>query len=140
MSDVRVLIVPLVGWLLAQTIKYALQLRKDGFQIRDLYTSGGFPSSHTTSTVALACYIGATDGWTSHIFALAAIFAAIVMYDSFGVRRAVGQHSKILQELVQKEKVGVRQANGRTSRGHTPMEVLGGFMLGIAIGLAFGIF
>lgn len=140
MSDIRVLIVPTVGWLLAQTIKYTLQLRKDGFQMNDLYISGGFPSSHTCSTVALASYIGATDGWTSHIFAVAALFTAVVMYDSLGVRRAVGEHEKVIDELVEKKKVSAKPYKVRNAKGHTPMEVFGGMALGLAIGLAFGIF
>ena len=140
MTSVRVLLAPTVGWLLAQSVKYILRLRKDGFQIKDFYTSGGFPSSHTCSTVALATYIGATDGWTSHIFGLAALFCAVVMYDAIGVRRAVGEHAEILKELVNKSGTKQKPAHIRTSLGHSPVEVFGGVVLGALVGLAFAAF
>lgn len=139
MSSWRVLAAPALGWLLAQGLKYAINLRKDGLQLRDLYASGGFPSSHTASTVALAAYIGATDGWTSHIFAIAAVFAAVVMYDAVGVRRAVGEHSKLLRDLAAQKKVNYRVRGLHTALGHSPVEVLGGLALGTVIGLILAV-
>lgn len=135
MSSRYVLITPIIGWVAAQGLKYIINLRKDGLQFRDLYSSGGFPSSHTTSTVALATYLGAIDGWTSHIFGLAAMFTAVVMYDAIGVRRAVGEHARLLQELAIQKKVNYKVRGMHTALGHSPFEVFGGLVLGIAIGL-----
>ncbi len=139
MDNWRVFGAPALGWLLAQGMKYVINLRKDGLQLQDLYASGGFPSSHTASTVALSVYIGATDGWTSHIFVLSALFAAIVMYDAFGVRRAVGEHTRILQDLAQQKKVKYRVRGQSTAVGHSPVEVLGGLLLGAVVGLVIAI-
>lgn len=134
-----ILLVPAVGWIVAQILKYVLETHKDGFQIRDFYSSGGFPSSHASSTVALASFIGATSGWSSSIFALASLMAAVVMYDSLGVRRTVQEHTKILQRLSEKEKLSFTVRNATTGRGHTPKEVLGGLVVGLAVGLSFAI-
>lgn len=136
MSSKYVLITPLIGWVAAQGLKYIINLRKDGLQMKDLYASGGFPSSHTTSTVALATYLGATDGWTSHVFGLAAMFTAVVMYDAIGVRRAVGEHARLLRELAAQKKVDYKVRGMHTALGHTPLEVFGGLVLGVVIGLA----
>ncbi|NDE68185.1 divergent PAP2 family protein [bacterium] len=105
--------------------------------MRDLYTSGGFPSSHASSTVSLATYIGLVDGWSSSIFAVAALMSAVVMYDSLGVRRTVQEHTRILQSLSDKEKLDINIRNTSTGRGHTPKEVLGGLVVGILVGLVF---
>ncbi len=137
MGGWNVLAVPTIAWFVAQAIKYGLRLRNNGFQIGDLYTSGGFPSSHTASTVALASFIGATDGWTSHIFAVAAMFTAVVMYDAVGVRRIVGEHTDILKELSKKHGNQIRVRNQRTGHGHTPLEVIGGVLVGSIVGLLF---
>lgn len=135
MKNWYVFLAPALGWFVAQGLKYIINLRKDGIQIKDLYSSGGFPSSHTASTVALATYIGATDGWTSHIFGLAAIFTAVVMYDAIGVRRAVGEHARLLHELAVQKKVDYKVRGMHTALGHSPVEVFGGLVLGVAIGL-----
>lgn len=139
MSSFRLLLAPTTGWILAQIIKYALDLRKDGIQLKDFYSSGGFPSSHTASTVALATYLGVVNGWTSDIFAVSAMLAAIVMYDSLGVRRAVGEHTNLLIELSKKNKLSSSLKNAKTGRGHTPFEVLGGLVLGVSIGVALAL-
>lgn len=134
MNSIYVLAVPAVGWIVAQLLKYIFELHKDGFQFKDLYSSGGFPSSHASSTVSLATYIGATSGWDSNIFALAVLMAAVVMYDSLGVRRTVQEHTKMLQKLSEKDKLPFTVRNASTGRGHTPKEVLGGLMVGIVVG------
>ena len=135
-NDVRILAVPVAGWVAAQMLKYLFELRKDGFQFRDLYSSGGFPSSHASSTVSLATFLGITNGWGSHIFALAALTAAVVMYDSLGVRRTVQEHTRILQRFAREEKLSVPVRNASTGRGHTPKEVFGGFVVGALVGIA----
>ena len=137
MNDIRILLVPAAGWIVAQLLKYLFELHKDGFQIKDLYTSGGFPSSHASSTVSLATYIGLINGWGSSIFALAALMAAVVMYDSLGVRRTVQEHTRILQSLSEKDKLSIKIRNASTGRGHTPKEVLGGLVTGVMVGLVF---
>jgi acid phosphatase family membrane protein YuiD len=60
--------------------------------------------------------------------------AAVVMYDSLGVRRTVEEHTKILQELSQKERLDLKIKNTRTGKGHTPKEVFGGLIVGLAVG------
>ena len=135
----QILLVPVIGWISAQAIKYLTDLHKDGFQIKDVYTSGGFPSSHTSSTVSLTVYIGLTVGWDQAIFAVSALLAAIVMYDSLGVRRTVQEHTQILKEISEKNKILYDTRISRTGKGHSPKEVFGGLVLGAAVGILFAI-
>jgi uncharacterized protein len=128
------LLTPLLSWMLAQGVKFVLTLRKDGLQIRDLYASGGFPSSHASLTVSLATIIGLRLGFSSAAFAIAASFAGVVMYDAMGVRRTTGQQTSALKELSHHTNHKLKTAIGR-AKGHTPLEVIGGITCGILVAL-----
>lgn len=131
------LIAIMVAWIVAQGLKYVLvALKNRNFDhIRQLYLSGNMPSAHSASTVALATVVGARDGLDSAIFAVAALFAAIVMYDAIMVRRSVGEQGLALQELVRAAAKNKRVAIPRAAKGHTPLEVVVGAALGVAIGV-----
>lgn len=128
------LIAIVLGWVTAQGLKYvfAVVRTRKLRQLRQLYLSGNMPSSHSATVVALATVIGFTDGVNSAIFALAALFAAIVMYDAMMVRRSSGEQGLAIQELIKSLKSNVRLP--RAAKGHTPLEVLAGAVLGIIIG------
>jgi acid phosphatase family membrane protein YuiD len=59
-----------------------------------MFASGGMPSSHSSTVVALAVVTGFQECFSSSLFALDAIFATIIMYDATGVRQAVGVQAK----------------------------------------------
>jgi acid phosphatase family membrane protein YuiD len=76
-------------------------------------------------------------GLDSAIFALAAVFAFIVMFDAQGVRRASGRQAKILNEILDdiywKKKMDDKKV--MEFLGHTPVEVFAGAALGIVVSL-----
>ena len=86
------------GWIVAQIIKVftgVFKLRK--FSITGLlFGNGGMPSSHSASVTALAISCGLCYGFDSGFFAVAMMFAIIVMGDAAGVRRETGEQAKIL--------------------------------------------
>lgn len=130
------LIAILLAWVVAQGLKYILvALKNRNFDhIRQLYLSGNMPSAHSASTVALATIVGLREGSDSAIFAVAALFAAIVMYDAIMVRRSVGEQGIAIQTLIELAK-NKALVIPRSARGHTPLEVLVGALLGVLIGL-----
>lgn len=130
------LIAILTAWIVAQGLKYILvALKNRNFDhIRQLYLSGNMPSAHSASAVALASLVGLRDGTESAVFAVAALFAAIVMYDAIMVRRSVGEQGIAIHTLIKLAK-NKALTIPRAARGHTPLEVLVGALLGIAIGL-----
>ena len=134
MQKYQYLIAPLLGWVVAQSIKFGLSLRKDGLQWGDAVQSGGMPSSHTALTVALATVVGATEGFTSVLFAITATFAAIVIYDAMGVRKTTGEQTAAIVELAKSGKHNLRTKIGN-ARGHTVVEVLAGALVGVVVGL-----
>jgi acid phosphatase family membrane protein YuiD len=125
----------IAGWLIAQGLKYIIVALKTRHfdHLRQLYLSGNMPSAHSTSVMALATVIGFIDGVGSGLFSLAALFAAIVMYDAMMVRRSSGEQGKALQDLIQELKSGVPLP--RAAKGHSPLEVLAGAILGGLIGM-----
>ncbi len=78
-----------------------------------------------------------TVGIESIYFAIAAVLAVIVMYDSAGVRQSVGQHSVVLNRIVKEFKFKASktemQQNFREFVGHTRFQVFIGAVLGIVI-------
>jgi uncharacterized protein len=138
--DNRVLVVALAAWLLAQTLKLLIYVwRERRINLRYLASSGGMPSSHSALVTALATGIGVTTGLRSPTFALAVIFAAIVMYDAAGVRQAASAQARILNRMLDEIFVEQRFNEKRLREliGHTPVEVFVGSALGLAIGLLF---
>jgi len=129
------LIAIIVTWPIAQGAKYiALSLKHRRFNhIRQLYLSGNMPSAHSATVMALTVVVALRDGIDSGIFAVAALFAAIVMYDAMMVRRSSGEQGLAIQALIKERKSIV--ALPRAAKGHTPAEVVGGAVLGAVVGL-----
>ena len=123
-----------LGWIVAQGIKYIITSIKDGTPsgLRHLYLSGNMPSAHTATVIALLTLIGFLDGVGSGLFALATLFATIVMYDAVMVRRSSGEQGRAIQQLIKEQ--GSKVKLPRAAKGHEPLEVLVGALLGVLIG------
>lgn len=133
-----ILISALTAWLIAQVLKVAVNLiliKKVSLHL--MGSSGGFPSSHSATVSALALGIGKYYGWDSPIFAVSAVFGMIVLYDAAGVRRAAGKQAEVLNQLIERLYHGPDPAQEKLKEliGHTPLEVFGGVMVGIIVGL-----
>lgn len=124
-----------VAWIVAQGAKYVVTAIKSGTvrNLRQLYLSGNMPSAHSASVVALLTVIGSLDGVDTAVFAVAALFAAIVMYDAVMVRRSSGEQGAALKELLKEQKSSVPIP--RVAKGHTPIEVAAGALLGLVVGM-----
>jgi uncharacterized protein len=135
--DNRVLLVALVACLIAQALKLVTELVKNRkLNIRVLVATGGMPSAHSTLVTALAAGVGQTIGWGSPEFALAVVFAIIVMYDAAGVRQAAGKQARILNQIIDDlfhEKPEYTGDRLKELLGHTPIQVIAGSALGITI-------
>ena len=111
--------------------------RQRRLNLRVLAETGGMPSSHTAIVMGLTTALGRIHGLSSPVFAIALIFSFVVMYDAAGVRRAAGRQAAILNRLVEDlvSMRGTREERLLELLGHTPLEVLVGAGLGIAVGL-----
>jgi acid phosphatase family membrane protein YuiD len=132
----KVLIAGLIAWAVAQVIKIPLDyLRTRRWNWALLLTTGGMPSSHSSLMTATTLAIGLYNGFDSPIFALGVVITMIVTYDAAGVRQQAGIHAQrinvIMAELLKGHPVNERDL--REVLGHTPLEVVGGILLGLAI-------
>ena len=84
------LMAAVISWFLARFTKVVFKLVKTGeFDFAMFFASGVMPSSHASTVTAFASGVAVVEGVESSMFAIAAIFAIIVMYDASGVRLAV---------------------------------------------------
>jgi hypothetical protein len=134
----KIFMTALSAWVIAQMIKVSIGvMRQKKFDFRWLVGTGGMPSSHAAGASCLATAIGLEYGFNSVYFALAASFAIVVMFDAQGVRRASGRQARILNKITEDIYWQGRLQEGRLREliGHTPVEVIIGFLLGVVIAL-----
>lgn len=138
--DFKYLYVPILMWFGIQTFKviYDLVTTKK-FNFKRILGAGGMPSSHSAVVTSLATLVGKNEGITSPIFAVAVIFAFVVMYDAAGVRRAAGKQAKLLNKLVETPGLSGVQVGEKLVEvlGHTPTQVIVGAAIGVIAGLIF---
>ncbi len=133
-----VLWIAIACWLAAQVLKVIIySLHHHKLTIERLFGAGGMPSSHTSTVCGLTVGVARIYGLGSPLFTLSLVMACIVMYDATGVRRAAGEHAKLLNQLLfsDPDKMTPSQKALKEFLGHTPLEVLGGAILGIVLGL-----
>lgn len=101
--------------------------------------SGGMPSSHSSSVCTLATCVGIEHGFGTPLFAIAIVFAVIVMYDAAGVRKAAGEQAKILNRIIKKFEKQEFHIDQELKEliGHTKPEVLAGATMGVLLGILF---
>ncbi|GGF32724.1 putative membrane protein YuiD [Halobacillus andaensis] len=110
------------------------------------FSTGGMPSSHSAAVTALSTAVGIEHGFNSSIFAIAAVFTIIVMFDSTGVRRQTGEQAIMLNILLNDFHRFVNEAREWSSKeqfqkreelkellGHKPIEVFFGGLTGILL-------
>lgn len=148
--------VGVTSWFSAQLIKTVLTW----FQYRELraerlFGAGGMPSSHSALVCSMTLAMAKLVGFESPLFGLTFAFAMVVMYDAMGVRRAAGEQAKVLNKIIfsrlfdqlneeieqgfacregeERQENADQQKELKEYLGHTPMEVLGGMLLGVLI-------
>ncbi len=136
LSQNKIFLTTLSAWLIAQTLKVFIGVvQKKRFDFRLFVATGGMPSTHVAGAACLATAIGLECGFQSIYFALAASFALVVMFDAQGVRRATGKQARILNKITDDIYWQGKIHEGRLRElvGHTPLEVIAGFLVGVLI-------
>ena len=139
------LLVPISAWLVAQVMKTIINaIVNKEFSAARLFGDGGMPSGHSATVTALAFVCGFVEGFDTPYFAIAAILAVVVMHDAMGVRRETGKQALSIMKIVDviNEYVSEKDKDIKTDKlkvmvGHTPLQVVCGFLLGFVIALAY---
>ena len=141
----HILIASLTAWLIAQLIKVTITvIVEHRFSFERMFGDGGMPSGHSATVMALATAMGIDRGLDSPLFALAVLFAAVVMRDACGVRREAGKQASSIKELAEvinsllhEKDNTVKTEKLKVLVGHTPLQVVMGALLGLAVALIY---
>ncbi|RCW63894.1 divergent PAP2 family protein [Saliterribacillus persicus] len=131
---------------IAQGLKILTHKKVSGeWDVRQAIATGGMPSSHSAGVSALSTYIASNKGSRHTETAIAVIFGVIVMYDAQGIRRHTGEiarlvnnledHFAVISEDFPSLEFVENEKELKELLGHQPLEVLGGAILGSALGL-----
>lgn len=139
----HILIASTFSWLISQILKFVITaIVEKKWRFERLVGDGGMPSGHsaTVTSLALMCGFSSSAGFSSPIFAVAAILAIIVMHDALGVRREAGKHAVSIiqiadlfnQYFAEKDET-IKTDKFKTLVGHTPLQVICGALVGVIV-------
>ena len=130
-----------LSWCVAQGIKVLISLWLDKkLDWRRCFGMGGMPSSHSAFVFSLMLSVAVKETVASTHFALAFAMAAVVIYDAMGVRRETGKQGEVLNQIVSQvlvEGKPIPEKQLKELVGHTPLEVIGGVIVGSLVTLFF---
>ena len=135
----KVLVVPVVAWVISQGLKQVFHLMGRNRRVFSgdtnpkILLSGGMPSAHSAIVVSMAVFLGLQDGLNSSVFGLSVWLAIIVMYDAMMVRYSSGMQGEALNRLIVEQ--GSKLKKLRVAHGHTPVEVLAGSLIGAVVAI-----
>jgi len=131
-----VLVAALTAWAIASALKVPIEyLQTHRWNWSLLVQAGGMPSSHSALIVGITHAIGLSVGFGTPLFALAFAMTMIVIYDATGIRRQAGRHAELINAMINDLAAGhpLKQEQLREVLGHTPLQALGGIILGIVV-------
>src|SRR5512136_479813 len=132
----NVLIGALIAWGIAQALKIPIEyIQTHRWNWALLVQAGGMPSSHSALIVGITHGIGLSVGFGTPLFALAFALSMIVIYDATGIRRQAGKHAELINAMINDLAAGnpLKEEQLREVLGHTPLEALGGILLGLVV-------
>nr|MBE6545130.1 divergent PAP2 family protein [Oscillospiraceae bacterium] len=140
-----VLLIPGCSWMIAQVLKVIINaIMTKQFSFDRLVGDGGMPSGHSATVTALAVMSGLSKGFGSVEFAIATIFAIVVMHDALGVRRETGKQAKsiisiaeVLNDYFSEHDTHIKTDKLKVLVGHTPLQVVCGSLLGAAVAIIY---
>ena len=134
-NNYKYIIVGVSVWVAIQLFKTIYDsISHKKLMLRRFWGSGGMPSSHSAVVTCVAAMIGKYEGISSPIFALAAAFAFIVMFDACNLRKAVGKQAKFLNDLLTEKNMS-NSEKFQELTGHTVVQVIAGFLIGLIMGI-----
>jgi len=121
----------IVSWVLAQFLKVVSHYARTKKWNWSLFIQeAGFPSSHSSTVASITMFVFLAGG-LSMLFMVSLVFSGIVVRDALGLRRRAGQHAKLLNILIKNGNIQFHRLN--ELMGHSPLQVIGGVVLGAAV-------
>lgn len=132
-----VLITASISWFTAGVLKVIIDfIVMKRVSLTRVVGSGGMPSSHTSTVVALTIASGYFSGVSSTEFAISVILAIIVIHDAVGVRQETGKQAELLNHMMFDTSLFNDidfEKRLKEYVGHTPFQVAVGAIVGIIV-------
>jgi uncharacterized protein len=123
--------------LISQSIKILIKIfQRKKINFKTLIETGGMPSSHSAIASGLFFSIYFQEG-ISILAVLSFFIGLLIIRDAFGLRKEVGLHAKVLNELKIKNKIKCDVEYNELS-GHTFIQVIVGIILAFIV--SFSVF
>lgn len=132
MNNNSYLITPFLAWLAAGCIKFLINSIRAKELAFSLIGYGGLPSNHSAIVSSMTALIVLNEGIYSPAFGVALTLSFIVLLDANSLRRAVGQHAVLINQLV-KDNIEVKPLRERM--GHSKVEIVAGIVVGIFVAI-----
>ena len=144
---IQTIIICIFSMFFCQILKFfIISIKRKEINWSILYSTGGFPSSHTGLCMSLLTSLFLfqmnDSGMLDWSFVVALVFSIIVIHDAMGVRLEASKHAKILNNLTSEMSFEEKQTIGfgkkgflKEMLGHKSFEVAGGVFFGILIGV-----
>ena len=129
------LITPFFAWLVCGITKFVVNCLKERRLAFDLIGYGGMPSNHSAIVSSMASLIAFKDGIDAPAFGVALTLAFIVILDASSLRKQIGKHAQVINQLENYQGVKLRERIG-----HSKLEILMGIILGSCVGIILGLF
>ena len=133
--NLKFFLLPFIAWIISGSLKFFINaFRQKSFsKAKNLIGYGGLPSTHSTIISSAIFFLGFSEGFFTPIFTLGLSIAMLFLMDAFTLRRKVGEHAKILNQLQDKKIL-------RERMGHSGLEIFCGVILGAILGFVFANF
>ena len=130
--DLGYALTPFLTWLIAGSIKFAINFLKDRENAFKRIGYGGMPSNHSAIVISMVTLIGLKEGLAHPAFGVAITLSFIVLLDAANLRREIGQHARVLNKHI--ESTGIEKKL-REKIGHSKLEIVGGIIVGIVVAI-----
>jgi uncharacterized protein len=138
-SRYYIFLLPITTWFIIQGIKFIIYSIKHGWNIRETLIHIGYghmPSAHTGFVTSLVTSVGYYAGMDSGAFAVAVVFAIMIIDDSVRLRMHIGDQGYYFNRLItllHMKKEDFPKLKERM--GHKISEVIVGGILGFSLTL-----
>lgn len=130
--DYSYLLTPFVAWLVAGSLKFAINSLRAGKLAFGLIGYGGLPSNHSVIVSSMAALIAFKEGIQHPAFGVAIALAFIVLLDANSLRRQIGKQAQAINQLAREGNTA--QASPLRERiGHTKLELAAGIVVGVLV-------
>lgn len=138
MQEWTIIIVPILVATITQIAKFIIFSAKNGLDWNYFMTHGHMPSAHSALAISLVTTIGVIEGYQTGTFALAVVFALVILDDAVRIRMHLGDQGRYLNMLVENLKLDEKKyPRLKEHVGHRTSEVIVGVLLGFFLSLFF---